>query len=194
MNCTNHPDVITGVVRCGRCGRPYCQDCVVELDGRPYDAACKEEQIRDLRSGTAELAYASSLRRLGAIFIDTFLLAILVRIISSFATGLFTKDQPAGALGFVFLIGFVVQPLCFCVYEGLITAKSGQTLGKRALGIRAVNADGSDMEGNTCWKRAGARFFVTVTIILSLVDSIMIFSENHRTLRDRFATTVVVRT
>ena len=56
--CPNHPDVVSGLVACARCGVAYCGDCVVELEGRPYDASCKEEQVRDLRSGTAAPAVA----------------------------------------------------------------------------------------------------------------------------------------
>jgi uncharacterized RDD family membrane protein YckC len=91
------------------------------------------------------------------------------------------------------LVQFLVPSLFFAIYEGLMTSGGGQTLGKRALGIRVVNADGSVMESGTVWKRAIARFVMAVTVILNIVDSFMVFSEHHRTLRDRIAGTVVVR-
>jgi uncharacterized RDD family membrane protein YckC len=194
MNCTNHPDVIAGVVRCARCGQPFCQDCVVLLDGRPYDAACKEEQIRDLRSGATELTYATSLRRWGGISIDWLIFTIGFWIVSAifFAVTGTVKNATPG-LGTVFLVQLILPSLFFSIYEGALTSGGGQTLGKRLLGMRVVNADGSTMETGTAWKRAGARFLMAVTVILNLVDIFMIFSENHRTLRDRMADTVVLR-
>jgi uncharacterized RDD family membrane protein YckC len=194
MNCTNHPDVIAGVVSCARCGQPYCQDCVIQLDGRPYDAACKEEQIRDLRSGATELNYATALRRWLGIIIDWLLFSIafwIVTAVVAVVTGL-NKDNQVG-FGVLFTVQLILPSLFFAVYEGALTSGGGQTLGKRALGMRVVNVDGSTIESGTAWKRAAARFVMAVTVVLGLVDIFMIFSENHRTLRDRFASTIVVR-
>ncbi|HEX4381840.1 MAG TPA: RDD family protein [Myxococcales bacterium] len=203
MNCTNHPEVISGVVACGRCGKPFCQDCVIELAGLPYDAACKEEQIRDLRSGAAEFSYANSMRRWAALMIDSMIIWIFAVIINAaFMMSQLNRFRPghapngAAGLGFgeIIVLMQVVLPITVLfLYEGLMTQGGGQTLGKRALGIRVVNADGSPMQGGASWKRAGARAFVTVTIVLNLVDAVMVFSEKHLTLRDRFAGTVVVR-
>ncbi len=39
MNCTNHPDrEATGM--CAYCGKPFCQECLVEVKGRMY---CKAD-------------------------------------------------------------------------------------------------------------------------------------------------------
>ncbi len=39
MNCTNHPErEATGM--CAYCGKPFCQECLVEVKGRMY---CKED-------------------------------------------------------------------------------------------------------------------------------------------------------
>jgi uncharacterized RDD family membrane protein YckC len=194
MNCTNHPDVIAGVAHCARCGQPYCQDCVVLLDGRPYDAACKEEQIRDLRSGATELTYATAMRRWGGIIIDWVVFSIGYWIVSAIffaVTGVSRNATPD--LGAIFLVQLLVPSLFFAVYEAAMTSNGGQTVGKRALGMRVVNADGSPLENGSAWKRAGARFIMAITVVLNLVDIFMIFSENHRTLRDRMADTVVLR-
>ncbi len=39
MNCTKHPEV-EAVGMCAYCGKPFCQDCLVEVKGRMY---CKED-------------------------------------------------------------------------------------------------------------------------------------------------------
>jgi uncharacterized RDD family membrane protein YckC len=200
MNCTNHPEVISGIVQCGRCGKPFCPDCVIELAGLPYDAACKDEQIRDLRSGATELSYAGSMRRWAALVIDSMVIYVISAFFVAFVSAwLFRAGRlpyRARGLGFgevLILMQLLVPATAIFLYEALMTQGGGQTLGKRALGIRVVNADGSPMQGGTSWKRAGARLFVTVTVVLNLVDAVMVFSEKHLTLRDRFAGTVVVR-
>jgi uncharacterized RDD family membrane protein YckC len=196
MSCTNHPEVIAGLVSCGRCGKPFCQDCVIELDGQPYDAACKEEQVRDLRSGSAELAYATATRRWGAMVIDYslffvcyFVAAYAIRNMASTAGYAFPEQN----IPLLIMVQLVLPYLCFALYEGFMTARDGQTIGKRALGIKVVNHDGSDMEGNQVWKRAGSRWLITLTLLLPFVDHLMVFSRHRRTLHDRFAKTVVVK-
>ncbi len=39
MNCTNHPE-IEAVGMCAYCGKPFCKDCLVEVNGRMY---CKTD-------------------------------------------------------------------------------------------------------------------------------------------------------
>jgi uncharacterized RDD family membrane protein YckC len=196
MSCTNHPEVLSGVVACGRCGKPFCQDCVIELDGLPYDAACKEEQVRDLRSGAAELAYATAGRRWGAMLVD-YLVFFVAFWAASFALGTMMSVAhftfPNFGFGEVVVLSFIAPALLFAVYEGLMQRNNGQTIGKRALGIKVVSADGSDMENSQVWRRAGSRFLMGITYILGFVDSLMVFSRHRRTLHDRFAKTVVVK-
>ena len=51
MTCTNHPEQVEGIKLCSRCRRPFCQDCLVELQGAPVCANCKQEVVKDVRSG-----------------------------------------------------------------------------------------------------------------------------------------------
>jgi hypothetical protein len=61
--CPNHPDVFAGLSPCARCGESYCASCLIQLRGRPVCASCKDEEVRDLRSGvvagTAEMPWFS---------------------------------------------------------------------------------------------------------------------------------------
>jgi len=83
MLCRNHIDVSEGVRRCARCGSPYCQSCLVDIGGKPYCAMCKSEEILDVRSGvqSGTLDLASLGRRLGAAFVDGFLMWIVVFVL-----------------------------------------------------------------------------------------------------------------
>ena len=40
MQCKNHPSV-TASARCSGCAEPFCDDCLVEIQGQRYCASCK---------------------------------------------------------------------------------------------------------------------------------------------------------
>ena len=68
--CPNHPAEYD-LRPCARCGRSFCANCVVQLQGAYYCVDCKAEQVRDALSGTrASLDLASIGRRFVAQFID----------------------------------------------------------------------------------------------------------------------------
>ncbi len=185
QSCPNHADVVSGLVRCARCGIPFCTDCVVELDGRPYDAACKEEQIRDLKSGAVGADLASASRRFGGAFIDglVFLPVYAFLAVKYAAPGMFDNFVPR----------ILLPALAYVAYEGLMLQYfGGQTLGKKAVGTKVVNANGSDLSAGQAWARAISRQVMSVTYVLGLVDVLMVFTTNRRTLHDRIGKTIVV--
>jgi uncharacterized RDD family membrane protein YckC len=186
--CPNHPEVSTGLVRCARCNKAYCIDCVVELDGKPYDAVCKEEQLRDLRSGTVSaVELAGAWRRFAGMFVDGLVL-IPLTIIYFLVVG---TSQPATVTGF--FLRLVLFAIPWIIYEGFMLSRyGGQTLGKKALGLKVVNSDGSEIDPGQAWKRGISRQLMSITYVLGLVDTLMIFSTQRRTLHDRFARTIVV--
>jgi len=79
-------------------------------------------------------------------------------------------------------------------YEGLMLSRGGQTLGKMAAHIRVVAADGSPISAGQAWGRAVSRAVLGYVPGLGLVDVLMVFSDGHRTLHDRIASTRVVQT
>lgn len=40
MQCKNHPDV-NAVDRCAGCAEPFCENCLVEIQGQKFCASCK---------------------------------------------------------------------------------------------------------------------------------------------------------
>jgi uncharacterized RDD family membrane protein YckC len=195
MPCLNHPDVLTGLTACARCGKEFCGDCIISLRGESVCGACKAERVQDIKSGTSEaLDLAGRGARLGGAIVDT-LIAMVVILPIFFATGVFSamstgQPQPGGAMQF--LLQNVLPSILMVVYEGLMLTSRGQTLGKMAMGIKVVRADGSDISAGQAWGRAVSRALMGLTQILGLVDVLMVFSKPRTTLHDRIAKTVVV--
>ena len=187
--CQNHPEVTTGLKACARCGNTFCPDCVVELQGRAACATCKDEVLRDLRSGASELDLAGAGKRLVGVIVDGLIIGLPTFVLAYFTIGLagLTSGDLGTSLGFGLLSGLV-----YFVYDGLMTANGGQTLGKKATGMKVVTAEGNEVSASQAWTRAGSRVVMQLTRILGLVDGLMVFSERKRTLHDRIAKTVVI--
>jgi len=183
--CPNHPDVVSGLVACARCGVAYCGDCVVELEGRPYDASCKEEQVRDLRSGTAGPAIATAGRRFGGMFVDGMVfLPLWVWLIIAYPKAVWFEHA---------LERIVLPAVLWILYETwMLTRFGGQTLGKKAMGIRVTRRDGSPVTAGQALWRTLSRNLMGYTYVLGLVDALMVFSRGRRTLHDRAGGTIVV--
>ena len=45
MQCKNHPEVLA-VDRCAGCAESFCANCLVEIQGQKYCAACKTMALR----------------------------------------------------------------------------------------------------------------------------------------------------
>jgi uncharacterized RDD family membrane protein YckC len=192
MICRNHVEVTEGIRRCARCQTPYCRNCLVEIQGRPYCATCKSEQLLDVRSGVSTggmLDYAGFWKRFGAVFLDGLVvnvpLYIILMIIAYAASE--TSGQPHP------FIAFAGIPLMFVqmIYEGLmLTSKNGQTLGKIAMRVRVVRPDGSSITSGQAWGRSAMRL---VLGCLWIVDYIPVFfTAEKTTLHDMVAGTRVV--
>ncbi len=194
MACVNHPAVNVGLVRCRRCGQAFCRSCVVALRGQYYCARCKQEQVRDIQSGTEAgvLELASIGRRFGALWVDSIVLIVLI-IPLSIALGMASaaagKAEPGR--GFSFLVMVVVGAIWFA-YEGLMLSSRGQTLGKMAVGIKVVTAEGRDISGGQAWGRALIRqvFFEYIALVNYLPA---LFTKQKTAIHDMAAKTRVVR-
>jgi uncharacterized RDD family membrane protein YckC len=198
-SCTNHPAVNQGILRCTRCGRPFCPSCVIRLRGFVYCASCKGEQVRDIQSGSVagELELASVGRRFGAMWIDSVVFACIAGgsaalVIPALARASQTAGpnaEPPAALMMVMIVAFVGLVV---VYEGLMLQTRGQTLGKMALGIKVVTPEGKDIGAGQAWGRAVMRqvFFS----YLSLIDILpALFTKQRTCLHDMIAKTRVIR-
>lgn len=207
LACPNHPSEFE-VRRCSRCGRSYCKNCLVLLQGSYYCADCKAERVRDVQSGTAGigLEYASVGSRFLAIFIDMMvqacaswiLLLPLIFLFGGLVAVFEPKSQPDPSAGM--LVGIIaLYALMFLVglgipvaYEGLMLSRGGQTLGKKALGLKVVTPDGNDISRGQAWGRAGMR--LAVGFACALIDYIpAFFNDDKQCLHDMVASTRVIR-
>jgi uncharacterized RDD family membrane protein YckC len=192
MICRNHVDVAEGIRRCARCQTPYCRNCLVEIQGRPFCATCKSEQLLDVRSGLtsfATLQYAGVWNRFAAVFLDWIIIAIPVWIIS-IMVALGASQVPVEVRPFTNLL---TLPLMFVQlgYEGLMYSnKNGQTLGKIAMRVRVVQPDGSPITTGQAWGRASMKFVMGCLCFVDYIPAF--FTAERTTLHDMVAGTRVV--
>jgi len=203
VSCPNHPEVVEDLSECAACGKSFCPDCIITLNGRTTCAACKSQNLRDIRSGAPDqFTRAGRGARLLAMILDWVITIFSGSIIFAMVVGAQRSTGvivgPAGTpphIDFA-IIAFKELFVVFLiptVYEGLMLANYQATVGKKALGIKVVNADGLRMTTKQAWGRALSRSLCTIVPLLGLVDILMIFSEKRLCLHDRMADTIVVR-
>jgi uncharacterized RDD family membrane protein YckC len=132
-----------------------------------------EEQTK---SGAASGPRAGFWRRFGAVFIDGILLGVLGAVLAAALKG-------AGSP-----IAFVIGVAYYVLLEGGAT---GQTVGKKAMGIRVI---GFDTGGPIGYGRATIRYFgrwVSAIVIL-LGYFWMLWDKEKQCWHDKFANDVVV--
>ena len=133
--------------------------------------------------------------RLGARLIDGVIIAVIaMAAVMLFAVGADATGQQTPWLGIgVALLALTALGVVNCV----MLHRSGQTIGKRLVGVRIVRSDRSRCDlARIIFVRILPLSLVglvpLVGGILGLVDALMIFGDDQRTLHDRLADTVVV--
>lgn len=213
MQCTNHPEVDQDIVRCLRCQQPFCPDCVVMLRGYWYCGPCKTEQVRDIQSGTTSAFELASVgRRTVAALLDSLIVgaAMMVFMVPFFfviggaaamtGAGGEPSEAAAAAMGVSVLVMYMVilglsiaLPL---VYEALMLARRGQTLGKMALSVQVVSAEGTALSPGQAWGRTAMKVGLSqfCSCVGLLADYLPAFFTVEKTaLHDMAARTRVVR-
>jgi uncharacterized RDD family membrane protein YckC len=185
MICRNHVEVSEGVRRCSRCGSTFCRDCLVEIGGAPYCATCKTEQLLDVRSGvTGPLDLAPLGRRIWAYLADCLILYVVNSVIG-FALGAALVSVRRGAAPLVGCVSALVGIGVAILYDAILVAASGQTLGKRALKIRVVAETGDHVTTGQAWGRALAK-------LIPFSAFVALFSNDRKGIHDMLAHTRVV--
>ncbi len=195
MACVNHPAVNVRLVRCRRCGQSFCRNCVVALRAQYYCARCKQDQVRDIQSGTEAgvLELATIGRRFGAQWVDGLLfLVVFIPVYVVLLLGAQAGSAPPNlGVGLTALLAIGGAALVF-VYEGLMLSSRGQTLGKMAVGIKVVTPEGQDISAGQAWGRALVRqvffsYFAFINYLPALV------TKQKTAVHDLAAKTRVVR-
>jgi uncharacterized RDD family membrane protein YckC len=188
MPCLNHPAIDEGLARCLDCGGSFCPDCLVAIGGALRCGPCKTEWALDRLSGVPDtlLDLASIWRRFLALAIDGMLIGIpYLTFMALVFSGL--KLSPVWS----YAIPFVSLPVGV-LYHGWMLAVRGQTLGKMALGIQVVSADGAPLRPGQAWGRAVLqRAFFSC---LSLLDYLpALFTPERTCIHDLAARTRVIQ-
>ncbi|MET7934577.1 RDD family protein [Streptomyces sp. NPDC005322] len=140
-------------------------------------------------------------QRFVARLIDTLVLG-LIWTVALVATGAlqYSMDHPGEQhLGKVTLALVITMALYFC-YEGVMLARSGQTLGKMVMRIRVAMLSDGDVPAGQGWVRAavyvlpGMLIPLFVGTVFWLVNSVSLLWDKpfQRCLHDKAARTVVV--
>jgi uncharacterized RDD family membrane protein YckC len=87
--------------------------------------------------------------------------------------------------------------LAVLVYQWYLISNTGQTLGKKWLGIKIVKMDGSEVNFVSGvilreWVLVAVSFIPFIGRFISLIDSVMIFGQQRRCLHDNIAGTKVI--
>ncbi|HWM90865.1 MAG TPA: RDD family protein [Thermoanaerobaculia bacterium] len=200
MPCKNHPFVEDRLTRCSRCAEAFCPDCIVEIGGLPYCLSCKTESMRDLRSGVSvhELDMASVGRRFVALFIDGLLLTIplvILALLVLLPLGLIEQQDenlPPFLAIFANIFVSLLAGASYVVYEGLMLSSGGQTVGKKAMNIKVVTAEGNEVTRGQAWGRAASRQLLGFVPCLGLIDYLVAFGQERTTIHDMMAKTRVI--
>jgi uncharacterized RDD family membrane protein YckC len=161
--------------------------------------------VKDV-GGDETLALASRGARLAAVILDGFLgfIGFAPAYITNF-TALVQQSRGNPAMVWVnlaktggwFYVG-VLGALLVLAIDLVLLARNGQTIGKRALGIKVVRVDGSPVSLSRVFllRYVFNTFLTLIPVagsIYSLVDCLMIFGESRRTVHDRIADTIVIK-
>ncbi len=165
-----------------------------QIPENPY--AAPQASVADvIQDGQLELAGRGM--RLVGVIIDTVILMFLV-VPLIFVSGYWQMAMSGQQPGFGWQVGMGVAGfICFLLVNGYFLNQSGQTVGKKLLGMRIVDLNGNKPE---FLRLVGLRYGVgqliqlipIVNFIYGLADCLFIFREDRRCIHDLIAGTRVV--
>ena len=142
---------------------------------------------------------ASRWSRIGATIVDSLILSVVMLPLAYF-TGAFDglSNNPPTELPLTYQLTMAILGFSlYCIINWKYLKLSGQTVGKKLLGIKMVNLDGTPAQVfDLVFKRYA--FFIFVGYIplvggwIGLVNMLMVFGKQKRALHDRIAKTKVI--
>lgn len=198
------PAAVMGMV-CVSCRRPVTENEAVRYSGHWICGPCKPAFFQRVREGlpaVQQMVYAGFWPRFAAKIVDSFILFAVMMILNVFllvlpialltsSGGRSGAGPPAGLFVFMcvyYLVAFSVPIL----YNWWFVQRFGATLGKMALHIKVVMADGSPVSNGRAWGRAFADLLSQMSLYIGYI--IAAFDEENRALHDHICSTRVVKT
>ena len=190
---------------CSECGRPYPAHEMVTIGAATVCAQCKPLYMQRVREGGQAIGvrrYAGFWIRFVARVIDAIILGVVAFIVNlplQMALGLGATRIPAGGdvtsvlpmllgtMGLSLAINFILQG----IYEIYFLSTRGATIGKLALGLKVIRADG----GSLSVGQSTGRFFAYMLdayFTLTIGFIIAGFVDEKRALHDRICETRVI--
>jgi len=179
------------VLFCSECGSPHPSDEMIQFGNTWVCANCKDRFTQKLREGVTR----GEVRRYGGFWIRTLarlLDAILIWMCFYALTagfGGWTSILRSASSG-LFSIIFLVEWVSAAIYEILLTARYGATLGKRALGLRVITERGDPLTLSLSAGRYLANLVSSATFSIGYIMAA--FDPEKRALHDRICNTRVV--
>jgi uncharacterized RDD family membrane protein YckC len=175
--------------KCSVCGNNFQNDELVDIGGSKSCAECKPVALRRFQENSMvspEMDYAGFWIRVVSTIIDGFvMLPVYILIIYLFSGSLFMPGNGSGLL----MAKFLQYAVSF-LYTTLLIWKYGGTLGLKTMGLKVVNADGSDI---SYLKSVGRYFaFILSGSILLIGFIIVAFDREKRALHDMICGTRVI--
>jgi uncharacterized RDD family membrane protein YckC len=166
-----------------------------ELDARPADGPPAVLATRLSRLGAALLD--------GLLYMGIFVVIMIGVMVAGMATreaatatggGATAADRMGNTVGLVMTFVTVLAFVALYVFQAYRVSTTGQTLGKKWLGIRIVKLDGTpvDFVSGVLMRSIVPWLFGLICGIFSLADPLYIFGEERRCIHDHIARTKVV--
>jgi uncharacterized RDD family membrane protein YckC len=152
-----------------------------EVDDAKREAALQEIRQKYRKEAKPSFEFAGFWRRMAAYVIDGIILSLLNYVIDRFENNSVWGSLTLSAIGLLIWTGYFIWAYSF----------SGQTIGKRILGIRVAAIDGSSLN----WRKGFLRFlgYIPSTIGLLLGFLWSIWDADKQAWHDKIAGTCVVR-
>ena len=129
------------------------------------------------------MTYAGFGIRFAALIIDAVVLGVVVAILSLVNITSITDPSASGT---------IIQTLISFAYYIIFTATTGQTLGKMALGIMVVDANGGKLTiGKVILRETIGKFVSFVTLFIGFI--IVRFDAKNQGFHDKIASSYVIK-
>ncbi|HLH55185.1 MAG TPA: RDD family protein [Verrucomicrobiae bacterium] len=187
---------VPGQAVCAECGRLFNLEDTIAYGNARVCAGCKPAFIQKLSEGarlnTGDMEYAGFWTRFAAVFLDGIILGVVNAAIGFMAGLMFASTARTPSAGF-FVMQAVVMLINLIIgvsYETFLIGKYGATLGKMAVKVKVVTAEG----GQVSYMLALGRYFAKMLsgLILGIGYFMAAFDEEKRALHDRICNTRVI--
>jgi uncharacterized RDD family membrane protein YckC len=165
---------------------------VSEFTPYPREASAREEAAASV--GETNVQYSGWWRRAGALLVDSLLIAIVVGAAIGLALAVSAVNNGAGGILLVLAILLAIAgPIFYTIFW---TGKEpGQTVGKKALGIRVRHAEEDRAIG---YGPSAGRYFITLAFSIFYVPLLLdylwpLWDKQNQSLHDKVASSIVVR-